>query len=909
MKQRALAIAIRRIIWAELALSAAIAVPAFAQSQPAATEATPATPATAPGGTTSGTTPPTPGTSGVTGTGTRAVKQLQTFQVTGSLIRSSDKVGFNQVQTVTQKDIQDSGATSVADFLRTTTANSANSWSEGQTGNFAAGAAGIALRGLSEKYTLVLIDGQRVAPFAFFSNSVDNFFDLNTLPLNTIDRIEIVKTGAVSQYGSDAIAGVVNIITKHDFQGLQLDGSYGSSVSDGAGNGTTKFSVLGGFGDLNSDRFNVTASASYYDNAGSTLADRDTTANQDFTNMPGGLSLLAPSYWNTANGAQALAGCPNGGSVRPAGTNYLGALAGGGTVCAANTANDTSIVPETQRLSAKVHADFKINDTTTAYADLWESHNQTTTNDGLWNNIVGNPETPTLIYSPGTGLSPFNNTVPLTNPYNTTGAATPLTYAFPAAVAEKTDSNFWRASTGVKGMFALPNGDWDWATSISHSQSTVDNTYTNQLNANALTNIFQNGTFNFANPASTPNGLNGLYQSATNEGISKLDTVDATLATPTLFHLPAGDVGIGFGAQFLHESEFISPGAEYLTGQVANVDLETVNGQRNVAAVYYQIDVPIIQNLTFSQSGRYDHYSDFGGAFSPRFALRYQPVQAMTMYASYNRGFRAPTFVEDSKSQTLGIQDLPSGTVTTITSGNPDLQPERTKNYNIGFELSPTRTTDVGLDWYKIRITNVIGEALAPSQIVTNPANGQTLYEVFPYENLGYLDTNGFEGTFRQSLPTKVGTFVLSADWAYVDAFNLGTPTGKVNGAGNNFTLTQPFGGSFPRWKGNTTLSWAYHQFNTALTWQFTGPYAQTLATQAATAPSDKVGSYSQFNLMVTYTGFKHWTIYGGMNNIFNRAPPFDPLWADNSLDQSGYDQSLYTYVGRFAQIGATYKF
>ena len=97
MKQRALAIAIRRIIWAELALSAAIAVPAFAQSQPAATEATPATPATAPGGTTSGTTPPTPGTSGVTGTGTRAVKQLQTFQVTGSLIRSSDKVGFNQV--------------------------------------------------------------------------------------------------------------------------------------------------------------------------------------------------------------------------------------------------------------------------------------------------------------------------------------------------------------------------------------------------------------------------------------------------------------------------------------------------------------------------------------------------------------------------------------------------------------------------------------------------------------------------------------------------------------------------------------------------------------------------------------------------------------------------------------------
>ena len=910
MKQRALAIAIRRIIWAELAFSAAIAVPAFAQSQPATTGATPATPiTTAQNDATPATPDTTPAPAAAPGaTGGKNVQQLKTFQVTGSLIRQADKVGFNQVQTVTQKDIQDSGATSVADYMRTTTANSANSWSEGQTGNFAAGAAGIALRGLSEKYTLVLIDGQRVAPFAFFSNSVDNFFDLNTLPLNTIDRIEIVKTGAVSQYGSDAIAGVVNIITKHDFQGLQLDGSYGSSISDGAGNGTTKFSVLGGFGDLNADRFNVTASASYYQNAGSTLADRDTTSGQDFTGNPGGLSLLAPSYWNTANGAQPLASCPYGGSVHPAGTNYLGALAGGGNVCAFNTANATSIEPETQRLSAKVHADFKISDTTTAYADLWESHNQTTTNDGLWNNIVGNPQTPTLIYTPGVGLTPFNNTVPV-GPYNTTGVATPLTYAFPNTVAEKTDSNFWRASTGIKGSFTLPYGDWDWATSISHSQSTVDNTYTNQLNANVLNNIFQNGTFNFANPSSTPGALNGLYQNATNEGISKIDTVDATLATPDLFHLPAGDVGIGFGAQFLHESEFISPGSEYLTGEVANADLETVNGQRNVAAVYYQIDVPIIKNLTFSQSGRYDHYSDFGGAFSPRFALRYQPVQALTMYASFNRGFRAPTFVEDSKSQTLGIQDLSNGTVTTITSGNPDLQPERTKNYNIGFELSPTRTTDVGLDWYKIRITNVIGEALNPSQVVTNPANGQILYEVFPYANLGYLDTNGFEGTFRQSLPTQVGTFTLSADWAYVDAFDLGTSTGKVNGAGNNFTLTQPFGGSFPRWKGNTTLSWAYHQFSTALSWQFVGPYSQTLGTQAPTPAADKVGSYSQFNLMVTYTGFKHWTIYGGMNNIFNRAPPFDPLWADNSLDQSGYDQSLYSYIGRFAQIGATYKF
>jgi iron complex outermembrane receptor protein len=913
MKLTALGSAIRKIVWAEVALTAALGTSvAFAQSQPAASSgasgaaaAAPAAPASA-----SGTAAATAPTAGAAEQSKGNVQKLQRFEVTGSLIRSSDKVGFNQVQTVTAKDIQQSGATTVADFLRNTSANSANSWSEGQTGNFAAGAAGMALRGLSEKYTLVLVDGQRVAPFAFFSNSVDSFFDLNTLPLNDIERIEIVKTGAVSQYGSDAIGGVVNIITKHNFHGVQLDGSYGSAINGGDGAGTTKFGILGGFGNLNSDRFNVTAAASYYKSNGFTLADRDSTRNEDFTGKPGGYSMFAPSFWNMPDGsAQALSSCPFGGGVGPAATNGQIQGAAPGTVCGFNSAEGMSIAPMTERLNAKIHADFKVNDNTTAFADFLLSRNNTTTNDGIWGNTVGNPfQTPTLTWNPQTQqVGSFNAVVPASNPYNPFGVATPLTYSFPNTIAEKTYATYWRASTGVKGSFSLPHGDWDWATSVSHSQSTVSNVYTNQLNTAVLNNIYQNGTLNFANPSATPNAFNGLYQDANNFGISKLDTIDATISTPNLFHLPTGDIGVGFGAQFTHQSIALTPGAEFLTGQVVNPDLQTVLGQRNVAAVYYQFDIPIIRNLTFSQSGRYDHYSDVGGAFSPRFALRYQPVQALTMYASYNRGFRAPTFVEDSNSQTIGIQvDQTTGkNYTSITLGNPNLTPERTRNINIGFQMSPTRTTDVGLEWYKIRIDNVIGQAGATRRVFD--AQGNLQYAYIPYQNLGYLDTNGFEGTFRQALPTSAGTFTLSGDWAYVNAFTVGAP-GKapINGAGNNYTLTQPFGGSFPRWRGNTTLDWTYHKFDAALTWQFTGPYAQNLLPQPAPT---KVGSYSQFNLMVTYTGFKHWTIFGGIDNIFNRTPPYDPLFAQGTLDLNGYDQSLYTYIGRFAQIGATYKF
>src|ERR1700754_1271702 len=361
MKQRALALAIRRIVWAELALSAVIAVPAFAQSQPAAT-------GTAAGATTESTpatgTAATPSADGNTATPTgKGVQQLKKFEVTGSLIRTSDKVGNTEVQTITAKDIQQSGYTTVADFLRGTSANSGSSWGQTTMNSSAQGGGGIALRGLSEKYTLVLVDGQRVANYAVPVNFTDTFFDVNAIPLNIVDHIEVVKTGAVSEYGSDAIAGVVNIITKKNFQGLEISGQAGKTQHPGDGQG--QLSVLGGFGDLNSDRYNITAAASWYRDSGSTLGDRSMTANQDFSSFPGGhAGPLGPnqqSNWQLADGSTApINPCP------PS-TNS------NGDVCVHNPASQTSLIPATTRWNAKVHGTFKVNDDTQAYADLWFS--------------------------------------------------------------------------------------------------------------------------------------------------------------------------------------------------------------------------------------------------------------------------------------------------------------------------------------------------------------------------------------------------------------------------------------------------------------------------------------------------------------------------------------------------------
>jgi len=893
VKRHQLAYAAGKALGVEMVLSATCLTAAHAQNAP---------PATA----------PVPASSAASSTMTH----LDKVEVTGSLIKSSDKVGYNQVQTITAKEIQSSGETTVADFLRNVSANSANSVGENTPG-FAPGGAGIALRGLSEKYTLVLVDGQRVAPFGFAVNGTDSFFDINSIPLNMVERIEIVKTGAVSQYGSDAIAGVVNIITKKNFQGVQMDGSLGGATS--GGDETKKFDITAGFGDLNADRFNVTMGASVYQQNGYTLADRSDTRDQNYLDRPfGGLDgaadYLEPN--GKGNGGVWKGPCPSGGFLAPGGTMLNGP--GSGDACVVNTADGYSGEPESLRLNAKLHATFQLTDTVQAFADLWESRDTTTLDQG-YSSIGDN----TSAYDPSTGgIAQVNNTLSANNIYNSVHQDVPINYTFTGQpITNQSTANFYRASTGVKGTFSTSSlGDWDWSAAIGHSQSTVDSTMSGLLSATGLANILgPQGQFNFANP--NADGLNGLYTSASQMAISKLDTVDLTASTDDLFTLPAGNVGLGVGAQFMHESEYVSPLGAVAAGQAIPpyVNIQDVDGERNVAAVYYQLDIPLISHLSFSQSGRYDHYSDFGGAFSPRFALRWQPVSMLTAYASYDRGFRAPTLIENSQSTTYGAQigtdpEHPGQpeVVTVRENGNPDLQPERTKNYNLGFELSPDAKTDVGFDWYKIVIDNVIGSPDIQATLDANDKNvvvrntDQSIaYVNSEYENLDSLRTDGFEATFRKTVATTLGNFTLSGDWAYVWHFNVeDTSGGTVNCAGNDACSNQPFGASFPRWKGSMTLDWNYRKFDTALTYLYNSPYTMT---EDGLTPYS-VPSYSQFNLSATYTGIKHWTLYATLNNLFNRMPPYDPLYLNPNYGIP-YDPSLYNNEGRFVEVGASYRF
>jgi iron complex outermembrane receptor protein len=170
-------------------------------------------------------------------------------------------------------------------------------------------------------------------------------------------------------------------------------------------------------------------------------------------------------------------------------------------------------------------------------------------------------------------------------------------------------------------------------------------------------------------------------------------------------------------------------------------------------------------------------------------------------------------------------------------------------------------------------------------------------------ENLNSLVTDGLELTARYAVPTSVGTFRMTADWAYVRHFTQTSYNVSVDFAGNDLAMDTPYGASFPRWKGNTTVGWNWHDLDAALTYRYSGPYLEEIV---GTPP--RIPSFGLFDLNLEYNGIHNLTIYGRVNNIADRYPPFDPIFL-NFPGQPPYDPSLYNDEGRYVEVGLKYKF
>ncbi|MEO8936633.1 MAG: TonB-dependent receptor [Burkholderiaceae bacterium] len=839
--------------------------------------------------------------------------RLERVEITGSNIKRTDIETVAPVQVITRKEIERTGQATVAELLRSISANAGQSYNETFTNSFSPGASGIALRGLSQKNTLVLLNGRRVANYGFAQNLADTYVDLNAIPIAAVERIEVLKDGASAVYGSDAIAGVVNVILRKDYRGGEVGGSFGKA-NEGGLIEKQGYAIVG-FGDPSADRFNVMIAANYFKRDLTRYSDRDYINDQDFHRF-GGLNnngsgagtyqRLAPaSPLRTPFATCGTNGFP--GTVTPISNFSPTTLTG--NACAYNPSPYLTLFPESKREQLVAAGTFQILPQLQAFADLTYSHNETS------QVFTPTPFSSTSVaFNPATGgVRRIPGTLPVGNPSNPYAVPTNISYTF-FDVGER-DSNivskFYRAMGGLRGSA----GKFDWEAAYLHSESEESQKDFNRVDSYVLARVLADGSYNFLNPQLTPGITNALRINPTRRSLSKLDLVDAKTSAE-LFSLPAGPLSFAAGGEIKRESISDRPDALITNGNVLGQGATKTDGARNVQAAYAEFSIPVIRSVEASVAAREDHYSDFGSAFSPKVGLKFKPIDELLFRATASKGFRAPSLPENSQSAATSFVTVldpqnPNGpanvTISSVSASNPGLSPERSKNYNAGFVFAPDSTGSIGLDFYSIEQKNVVARdsaqfivnnpGLFPNQIQRDPITGNLLTVLRSYRNFDALRTMGYDLDFRKELSIgTLGKLTLNGNWTYLQRYKVQVALGgalESYAGSNGYT-------ALPRTRATTSLTWEYQAFTSQLTYYYTGAYAQT----GSTTGQGRVGEYRQYDFYVAWEGIKNLKLYASVQNLADTHPPFDA-----STGGLPFDFTLYDARGRYFRAGFTYKF
>ena len=629
-------------------------------------------------------------------------QETQRVEVTGSNIRRAQSETASPIQTVSREDIAKSGKTSVAELLQTLAVDNAGSVPMTFGNGFAAGASGISLRGLGSASTLVLINGRRIAPYGLADDGQKVFADLNVIPLEAVERVEILKDGASATYGSDAIAGVVNVILRKDFNGIVLKATAGQSQKNDGRNLTA--AITAGFGNLEADKYNILV------NLEATRKDEIWNRDRAGRGIVGRSDLRAEGFdavgtggGNGGTGAilgnNSTTSAINGNVRQPGLNNYYnrGQLDGVGftkTFPGAACGNFTShpqgdpgfaggsgclidapqiygqVQPSQDTVNFFTRGTMMLGSTVQAYAEL-----------SLYNSKSTSSTTPSGV-SASTGFpgGPVaNNTIALgaahpDNSYFGTAARVRYLAADVGPRVSNIDADFNRFVLGAKGTF----GVWDFDTAFLSSESKVSNSRTGYLQRDAtfallnpagtnlkagVANSVQAATTNAAYAAlpggtlwriAENAGLNSaalygaLSPTIANDASAKTQQIDFK-ASRELMKLEGGAMSLAVGAEYRRESVSLQPTSGTDRGNIIGLGYSAYDGSRNLTAAYIEVLAPIIKTLEASAAVRFDRYSDVGNSTTPAIGLKWAPMKTLAFRGTYSEGFRAPSPAENGK--------------------------------------------------------------------------------------------------------------------------------------------------------------------------------------------------------------------------------------------------------------------
>lgn len=947
-------------------------------------------------------------------------KEADVVVITGTMLVGSGAITTSPVTVVDQEELDTRGITTIQDAVQMLAANNgpAVTNSFAANGAFAAGASGASLRGLSTNSTLVLFDGLRAAYYPLADDGSRNFVDLNTIPDDIVGRVEVLKDGASSIYGADAIAGVVNIITKKEFEGFSARAETG--VSDRGDAESNRFSVTAGWGDLTTQGVNAYISAFAYSS--------DQLKNSERPGFYGTDNLSTLCYQGTCGADGTLNALPASGQIAlstaanfmvaprsTASTTRLGPYQNLTTDCGPGTSVSLTptqqgtiapasvcqydytnlygvITPNISRFGLSGHAVAAIDDNTEAWAEanFIQSTVDYTGFPAVWRGAA-----PTGIYypryssaaNPNPALDPRSEILSLpvyvcpervncdtsvngvlnpNNPFAASGQeALLIGRDVTRTTYNETQNRAYRAAGGITGK--LFNG-WDYKVDATAMHVDLTRTQDGYVYIQHMLDVIADGTYNFIDPTANSQDIID-YVMPTNivKASSDLVQLQGSVTIP-LMELAGGTAELAVGGSAMYEAVDAPSGNSDFNGATERyftLNAFGTSGERRVYSAFFEVNAPVLDNLEVNAAGRFDDYSTGQSAFSPKLGVKYQPIDMLTLRATYSEGFRIPSFGEANALPTTGYVSNSAGlfndtylaqygcTVATFstcptyirsgsygltTLASPNLDPEESSSFNIGFVVEPISDLQISLDYYSIEKTGAItapdsgtaiqayysGQPIDPIFTVipdgVDPNNPTATPKIaFVESSLVNADTINAEGF---DLNVAYGTdlfgldFTSSLDVSYIS--KLSTTVGGVeqryDGTLGNFNLTA--GSGTPKWHGFWTNTVSVGDFDFAGTLNWFGGYNLSAMDQGTaykdcglsdgTVPCD-VEDYFTFDLTGRYYTTENVTLYASIQNVFDELPPYDPVT---------YGAHLYNAVqggngilGRYFRVGVKFDY
>lgn len=859
--------------------------------------------------------------------------------VTGSHIRRNDYQGSSPVDIISSPEINASGSQTLGDFLKYIPAVSGNSTSTAIS-NGGDGTATVTLRGLPANNTLVLLNGKRIANSGLSSDAVD----LNSISPSSVERIEILKDGASAIYGSDAIAGVVNIILKDEYDGLLLEQYYGET-----GQGDTETTTTNLMWGKVFSRGSFIINATHYEQNGLFSRDRALSANAD-SRARGGADLRSSAT-------------PISRITFPDDTSFT--LSGEPSKPAEPSKIADGTIPDSYRLATDEDlfnfSDFTSSISPSSRQSIYAAATYQLPNEALFRSEIGyakNSATITLAPTPlFTAFEDIDIVVAADNIYNPFGVDFKDIRRRVMELGPReqhNESETRRVSFSLDGFWGQLHWNFSTHWSRTDSKEKLTNLLDGQHTQRALgpsgkcqgLHIDGCTPLNLFGPAGsiTEEQLDYIQATSLQEGFSKLYGYSVHFES----ELMESDSGPWvWAAGFDYRREEVQLLLNNRTADdifIGGGTFDPTIGSRNIYEAYSELQIPVLKqkpgvhSLYLEIAARHSVYSDYNDSTTPKIGIRYRPIPDLLLRATYSKGFRTPSLAELHKggSQTQAFLNDPCtsadnvGTLPgcsqladdtrnqflTVFGGDTELSPEKSYSHTIGLVWSPIKQPGLmlSLDYLNIRQTNVIDANAqfiinqnARSQLfndrVFRDENGNITEVLATFLNIGSREVRGIDVTMKYQWSYQQHNLAATFNAFHLQKFEdqAGPSTEPVNLAGTFSDEASEGNGALPDWKLNTGLHWTYGNFSAGYTVNYISELKETVP------QSDKhrrIRSWITHDFQITYSLHpqKDFQLSFGADNLWDKAPPFAASAFNDNFDARTHDLKGRFWYARLTQ-------